>query len=96
MSTTSQPPVSAPSGATAADGRDAYHHGDLRAACIEAGLRLVEDGGPEAVTIRGVARHVLALGNPVPVQVEDALALHDQPGQPGFLLRFLQCLFPSL
>jgi AcrR family transcriptional regulator len=34
----------------------AYHHGDLRAACIAAGIRLVEDGGPEAVTIRGVAR----------------------------------------
>jgi AcrR family transcriptional regulator len=35
---------------------DSYHHGDLRAACIDAGVRLVEDGGPEAVTIRGVAR----------------------------------------
>jgi len=34
----------------------AYHHGDLRAACIQAGIRLVEDGGPDAVTIRGVAR----------------------------------------
>lgn len=34
----------------------AYHHGDLRAACIQAGIRLVEEGGPDAVTIRGVAR----------------------------------------
>jgi len=36
--------------------RDGYHHGDLRAACIDAGVQLVEEGGPEAVTIRGVAR----------------------------------------
>lgn len=35
---------------------DGYHHGNLRAACIEAGIRLVEDDGPDAVTIRGVAR----------------------------------------
>jgi AcrR family transcriptional regulator len=33
-----------------------YHHGDLRAACVQAGIDLVEDGGPDAVTIRGVAR----------------------------------------
>lgn len=35
---------------------DTYHHGHLRAACVEAGVRLVEDEGPDAVTIRGVAR----------------------------------------
>ncbi|MCY7418712.1 MAG: TetR/AcrR family transcriptional regulator [Chloroflexi bacterium] len=35
---------------------DAYHHGDLRTACIAAGVRLVAQGGVEAVTIRGVAR----------------------------------------
>ena len=35
---------------------DGYHHGDLREACITAGLRLLEEGGIEAVTIRGVAR----------------------------------------
>ena len=40
-----------PRGAT-----DTYHHGHLRAACVEAGVRLVEDDGPDAVTIRGVAR----------------------------------------
>ena len=33
-----------------------YHHGDLRAACIQAGIGLVEEGGPDALTIRGVAR----------------------------------------
>lgn len=35
---------------------DTYHHGDLRTACIEAGLTLVHDGGQDALTIRGVAR----------------------------------------
>lgn len=42
--------------AATAGSTDSYHHGDLRVACIDAGARLVEDGGPEAVTIRGVAR----------------------------------------
>ena len=41
----------APYGAT-----DTYHHGNLRAACVDAGIRLVEEDGPNAVTIRGVAR----------------------------------------
>lgn len=42
-----------PASATLTDG---YHHGDLREACIAAGLHLLEDGGADAVTIRGVAR----------------------------------------
>ena len=33
-----------------------YHHGTLRAALIEATLRLVEEGGAEAVTVREAAR----------------------------------------
>lgn len=33
-----------------------YHHGKLREALIEATLRLVEEGGPEAVTVREAAR----------------------------------------
>jgi AcrR family transcriptional regulator len=41
---------------TVAQIRDGYHHGDLRAACLAGALRLVEEGGPDAVTIRGVAR----------------------------------------
>jgi len=35
---------------------DGYHHGNLRAACIDAGIALAEAEGPDAVTIRGVAR----------------------------------------
>jgi len=37
---------------------ESYHHGALRAACIAAGLKLVAAGGPDAITIRGVARLV--------------------------------------
>ncbi|WP_446221333.1 TetR/AcrR family transcriptional regulator [Nocardia sp. IBHARD005] len=36
----------------------AYHHGDLAAALIEAGLELTRSGGPEALTIRAVTRRV--------------------------------------
>lgn len=35
---------------------DTYHHGNLRVACVDAGVHLVEEDGPDAVTIRGVAR----------------------------------------
>jgi AcrR family transcriptional regulator len=34
----------------------AYHHGNLREALVEATLRLIEEGGPEAVTVREAAR----------------------------------------
>lgn len=33
-----------------------YHHGDLRAALLAEGLRLVEDAGAEALSLREVAR----------------------------------------
>lgn len=33
-----------------------YHHGDLRAALIEAGLQLTRTGGPDALTIRAATR----------------------------------------
>jgi AcrR family transcriptional regulator len=35
-----------------------YHHGNLREALIEAGVELAEEGGPEAVVLRAVARRV--------------------------------------
>ena len=34
----------------------AYHHGDLRAALIEAALATIDDTGPRGLTIREVAR----------------------------------------
>jgi AcrR family transcriptional regulator len=40
------------------DVKTGYHHGDLRAALIEAGLELTRAGGPEALTIREATRRV--------------------------------------
>lgn len=42
--------------ASAARGR--YHHGDLPAAMIAAGLELTRDGGPAALSLREIARRV--------------------------------------
>jgi len=36
--------------------KDAYHHGDLRAALLEAALQIIEEIGPQGLTIREVAR----------------------------------------
>jgi AcrR family transcriptional regulator len=38
--------------------KSGYHHGDLRAALIDAGLQLTRAGGPEALTIRAATRRV--------------------------------------
>ena len=36
--------------------RRSYHHGDLRRALLDAALPLIRKGGPEALTLRAVAR----------------------------------------
>jgi len=36
--------------------RSAYHHGDLRAACVSAAMELLEEGGESALALRAVAR----------------------------------------
>ncbi len=36
--------------------KTSYHHGNLRAALIDAGLQLARDGGPDAVVLREVSR----------------------------------------
>ena len=36
----------------------AYHHGNLRAALLEAAVHLAEEGGPENVSVREVAKRV--------------------------------------
>lgn len=36
--------------------REAYHHGDLRRALLDATLRLVEQNGPQGFTLRAAAR----------------------------------------
>jgi AcrR family transcriptional regulator len=35
---------------------ETYHHGDLRAACLNAALELLEEGGTTALSLRAVAR----------------------------------------
>ncbi|MHB8657796.1 MAG: TetR/AcrR family transcriptional regulator [Solirubrobacteraceae bacterium] len=39
-------------------GRSGYHHGNLRAALLEAGVGLARAGGPEAVIVREASRRV--------------------------------------
>jgi AcrR family transcriptional regulator len=54
--------------------RKSHHHGDLREALIAAGLRLLEEGGPEALTLRRAA----ALAG-----VSHAAPAHHFAGLPG-------------
>lgn len=37
-------------------GKNRYHHGDLRAALIEEGLKLIDAGPADALSLRGIAR----------------------------------------
>ncbi len=63
---------------------DTYHHGDLREACIAAGLSLLAGGGPDAVTIRGVAR-IAGVSHTAPLHhFADRDALLDAISQRGF------------
>ncbi len=63
---------------------DTYHHGDLREACIAAGLDLLAQGGPDAVTIRGVAR-ITHVSHTAPLHhFSDREALLDAIAQRGF------------
>ncbi|HYN47328.1 MAG TPA: TetR/AcrR family transcriptional regulator [Candidatus Nanopelagicales bacterium] len=84
MPTTERPPrheVPPPYGTT-----DTYHHGNLRAACLEAGIRLVEEEGPDAVTIRGVAR-IAGVSHTAPLHhFHDRQALLDAVANRGFEL----------
>lgn len=41
-----------------AKGKDGYHHGDLREALLAEALAMLEEGGPDAVTFRGLARRL--------------------------------------
>jgi len=73
-----------PSTPTMEHSADTYHHGDLRAACVAAGIRLVEDGGPDAVTIRGVAR-LAAVSHQAPLHhFRDRDALIHEIAERGF------------
>ena len=43
---------------SAATGRAPYHHGNLPAALIDAGVQLAREGGPDAVVVREASRRV--------------------------------------
>jgi AcrR family transcriptional regulator len=57
MSDHMSPPVRKP--------RHSYHHGDLREALIQAALREAEQGGPEAISIKALAK-TLGVSQPAP------------------------------
>ncbi|MFC1707737.1 TetR/AcrR family transcriptional regulator, partial [Planctomycetota bacterium] len=64
--------------------RNAYHHGDLRAALVEAALLMVEQGGPKAVTLRGAAR-MAGVSQTAPYRhFEDKQALLAAVAEEGF------------
>src|SRR3954453_23925317 len=44
---------------------NAYHHGDLRDALVQAALRQAEQGGPEAISITALAKQ-LGVSQPAP------------------------------
>ena len=48
-----------------------YHHGDLREALIQAALREVELGGPEAISIKALAKQ-LGVSQPAPYRPKSA------------------------
>ncbi|MEO1191613.1 MAG: WHG domain-containing protein [Pseudomonadota bacterium] len=45
-------------GGETSSGRDAYHHGDLKAALIQAGMEMLEEVGLEKLSLRGIAARV--------------------------------------
>jgi AcrR family transcriptional regulator len=45
--------------------QNAYHHGDLRQALVQAALKEAEQGGPEAISIKGLAKE-LGVSQPAP------------------------------
>jgi len=64
--------------------KEAYHHGDLRRALLEATLRLVEQHGPQGFTLRAAARAAgVSPGAPYH-HFEDKEALLAAVGEEGF------------
>jgi AcrR family transcriptional regulator len=65
---------------------DAYQHGDLKEALIDAGLRLLSDGGVEALSLRGAAQ-LAGVSHAAPYRhYKDKEALLAAIGERGFRL----------
>jgi AcrR family transcriptional regulator len=64
--------------------RDAYHHGDLRNALVAAAVRLIEEGGPAAFSLREAAREVGVSANAAYRHFDDKSALMTAVATHGF------------
>ncbi len=63
-----------------------YHHGDLRSALIEASLQLIEDGGVQALSLRGAAKRAGVSPAAPYHHFESRAALLAAIAEQGFLL----------
>ncbi len=66
------------------EARERYHHGDLRNALLEDAVRLLEEGGVEAFTLREVARRVGVNHRAVYRHFEDKRALLAAVAEGGY------------
>lgn len=64
--------------------RDAYHHGDLRNALVASAVRLIEEGGPSAFSLREAARDVGVSANATYRHFSDKSALMTAAAADGF------------
>ncbi len=64
--------------------RRTYHHGDLRNALLSAGLTLLDEAGPEALTLREVSRRVGVNHRAVYSHFEDLSALLAAVAEHGY------------
>jgi len=64
--------------------RDAYHHGDLRAALVALALEAIEREGPEKVTLRGLAEKAGVSGMAPYRHFTDKAALMNAVARHGF------------
>ena len=66
--------------------RDAYHHGDLRNALVAAAVRLIEQGGEAAFSLREAARDVGVSPNAAYRHFDDKVALMEAAASHGLEL----------
>jgi AcrR family transcriptional regulator len=79
------PPYMSRSGSARAAGRkEAYHHGDLRRALLDATLRLVDQKGPQGFTLRAAARAAGVTPSATYHHFEDKDALLAAVAEEGF------------
>jgi AcrR family transcriptional regulator len=72
--------------------RDAYHHGDLRNALVASAVRLIEEGGVDAFSLREAARELGVSANAAYRHFDDKCALMSSVAAHGFGELALQML----